>query len=404
MSPNGRQVVTVGADETVRVWDVGSGRPVHEPLRGHHGRVWSVAISPDGRRALTGGEDGCLIEWDLAEGRRLRVLWGHWATIRGIAISPDGRRALTGGTQNRLLYWDLESGRELHRFPGNFGGGMVGVAISPDGQRALTGGTDRIARVWSLSEDAALARDRVIVGHWDDAIEAYTRAVRTSLNDQALLGEISRLNWKLGRWSNLVILHDKMRRRAPDVIQVQLNSARVMLMAGDLDGYRRFCAAMKERTAWSKDVNNVWKLSLIRLLAPDSGADLSAAERLAVPNEEQNPNSLWIRHVRGLAQYRGGRHEEAVATLLPLALDHADWGEVSRTWPSLALAYHGLGNQVEARKWLEKTRDLRRRSTPRFGRDPIVWAGPWSDEGNWIDFELLAREAEATLGEPPTVP
>ena len=66
--PDGRLVLTWGADGTARIWDAASGRSLNV-LRGHRGRVLAAAFSPDGERVVTGGEDRSARIWDVASGR-----------------------------------------------------------------------------------------------------------------------------------------------------------------------------------------------------------------------------------------------------------------------------------------------------------------------------------------------
>ena len=55
-SPDGRRIVTASDDETARVWDAESGKPVGEPMR-HEDGVIAASFSPDGRRIVTASGD-----------------------------------------------------------------------------------------------------------------------------------------------------------------------------------------------------------------------------------------------------------------------------------------------------------------------------------------------------------
>ncbi|HJO73215.1 MAG TPA: hypothetical protein QGG32_10265, partial [Rhodospirillales bacterium] len=64
-SPDGRHVVSGGADKTLRLWETNSGRLVRN-FEGHEGRVVSVVLSADGRHALSGSADGSVRLWEVA--------------------------------------------------------------------------------------------------------------------------------------------------------------------------------------------------------------------------------------------------------------------------------------------------------------------------------------------------
>jgi TIR domain/WD domain, G-beta repeat len=67
-SPDGQRVVTASADNTARLWDASSGRPVGEPMK-HNGPVASAQFSPDGQRVVTASVDMTARLWDAASGK-----------------------------------------------------------------------------------------------------------------------------------------------------------------------------------------------------------------------------------------------------------------------------------------------------------------------------------------------
>src|SRR6185295_18842745 len=117
-SPDGHRALSGSFDQTVRLWDVESGRCLRV-LEGHTGRVWSVAWSVDGVRALSGSHDQTVRLWDVESGRCLRVLEGHTDSVLSVAWSVDGVRALSGSEDQTVRLWDVESGRCLRVLEGH---------------------------------------------------------------------------------------------------------------------------------------------------------------------------------------------------------------------------------------------------------------------------------------------
>ena len=81
--------------------------------------VRSVAWSADERRALSGSSDNTVRLWDVETGRCLRVLEGHSSGVVSVAWSADGRRALSGSNDNTVRLWDVETGRCLRVLEGH---------------------------------------------------------------------------------------------------------------------------------------------------------------------------------------------------------------------------------------------------------------------------------------------
>ncbi|MFN9548633.1 MAG: WD40 repeat domain-containing protein, partial [Cyanobacteriota bacterium] len=60
-------------DNTLRLWDAATGKPIGPPLQGHTNWVLSVAFSPDGRRIVSGSFDNTLRLWDATPASHLRL-------------------------------------------------------------------------------------------------------------------------------------------------------------------------------------------------------------------------------------------------------------------------------------------------------------------------------------------
>ena len=52
-SPDGKRIVTASRDETARLWDAATGKPIGEPLKVTRKSSMSAAFSPDGKRIVT---------------------------------------------------------------------------------------------------------------------------------------------------------------------------------------------------------------------------------------------------------------------------------------------------------------------------------------------------------------
>ena len=75
--------------------------------------------TPDGPRAVSASWDQTLKVWDLTSGRELRTLSGHSGWLKAVAVTPNGPRAVSASWDQTLKVWKLSSGRELRALSGH---------------------------------------------------------------------------------------------------------------------------------------------------------------------------------------------------------------------------------------------------------------------------------------------
>jgi WD40 repeat protein len=62
-SEDGKMMATGGDQNTIRLWDVGSGRPLQQPFKGHMGAISKILFALDGRELISGANDGTVRVW-----------------------------------------------------------------------------------------------------------------------------------------------------------------------------------------------------------------------------------------------------------------------------------------------------------------------------------------------------
>ena len=72
-----------------------------------------VLIGPDGRRIVTGSVDGTAKLWEATSGKELLTLKGHGGRVHSVAFSPDGRRIASGGDDRTARIWDVATADQV---------------------------------------------------------------------------------------------------------------------------------------------------------------------------------------------------------------------------------------------------------------------------------------------------
>ncbi|MEO8286520.1 MAG: fasciclin domain-containing protein [Chloroflexota bacterium] len=146
-SPDGKHVVTAGADKTARLWDAATGKELQQ-FTGHTDVVFCAVFSPDGKTLLTTSADTTARTWDVATGKQLLLFKGHTDLVRRGAFSLDAKYIVTTSDDDTARTWDAQTGKSIVVYTNQGPGNVNRVAFSPDGKTVATSGDDMTARIW----------------------------------------------------------------------------------------------------------------------------------------------------------------------------------------------------------------------------------------------------------------
>jgi WD40 repeat protein len=154
-SPDGKYLVSAGAEDPLLLWDATSGKLLKKIPAGSGG-ILSLAFFPDSKRVFLGGMGGQASVWDLSSGKQMPTVLGHAGPVTSVAVSPDGKWLASAGSEagkgktpsetGEVTLWDAETGNKLHTLPTQ--GRVWGMAFSPDGQQLAAVGEGKNVEIW----------------------------------------------------------------------------------------------------------------------------------------------------------------------------------------------------------------------------------------------------------------
>jgi len=304
LSPDARRVLAASSQSSqgsqVRLW-ASDGEPLWNGL--YEGtRINAAAFSPGGERLLLGLQDATLRLLD-ARGEEQRKLEGHEKSVWVVTFSPRGDLLASGAQDGTARVWSLE-GEEIVTL--RHGGMLLAVAFSPSGDRLLTASSTGTARIWVLPDGELLAR----------AGAATPRGFRAT---------------ELARYGELL---DGLAPAQPAVPE---------------PGGRGYSPSGLNDAAWS----------VVREPG-HTAAEVEAALLHARRASELRPDVVSYLNTVGVACYRAGRHEEALAILTEADARNRELGSYHRALDLffLAMARQRLGEGARARRLLEEGRAL----------------------------------------------
>lgn len=161
-SPDGKKIVTVSADKTVKIWDVLTGSMMAD-LKKHRAEVKTAQFSADGKKVITASNDSTAKIWDAVSGKLLLDLKEHHDFVTTASFNFSGEKIVTTSFDSTAIIWEAATGKLLFRFKGHKDG-LLSAQFSPDDKRIVTASGDKTAKIWDAENGRLLLN---LTGHQD---------------------------------------------------------------------------------------------------------------------------------------------------------------------------------------------------------------------------------------------
>jgi tetratricopeptide (TPR) repeat protein len=313
--------------------------------------------------------------WHVASGQEVLVLQGALPQ-RGdrsfnprIAWSPDGQRLAAVNHDTHVSIWDTSDADPSTRY------------------RAA----ETRAFGWHLAHALSAVRNPRLQYGAEFHLQALSHLEPP--NDETAL-ELAALNAWLGKWQDAAAGFAAVHTRRPLVtVDSAYAHALLRLRAGDLQGWREVCADLRARFG-STELHSWGRACLLgQSSSTEPAVVLRELTRLQAAGSDQ------VRILIGAAYYRAERWSEAVQYYEKLLQGNPNQPQPF-AWLFLAMANCRIGKPEQGQKWLEQVEKWQVQRYGKEHKDDLVRLASTENWVNWLEIQILYREAAAMLQAP----
>jgi RNA polymerase sigma factor (sigma-70 family) len=163
-----RVAVAATGTGAIRVYDTASGEEIRQ-LNGDANGIYAMAFSADGKALVSSGADRTIRLWDLTTGKGVRQFGAvpaeDYKHLQALAISSDGKRLATvRAGKDPVIVWDVTTGAKLYDIEPQ--DQVVALAFTKDGKTLAYGCRDRYTvHVCDAATGKAARQFKLAYGH-----------------------------------------------------------------------------------------------------------------------------------------------------------------------------------------------------------------------------------------------